>query len=193
MRLSLFCLDLLFLFAYSESDSLLHSAIVWKVLYTPSCTKSPIMSKHNKNTISYMFSRSTHKSADILLERKCTETLQSNGSCVFVFVWNHSRSINPSAVQHWSCSYPPISVQAPAAWSCLNTELNAECCVLQVRKITVLPKGPVGVHLAVSLDTHTYTHGGNQPELVMNINEGGLVHSESTSGQQRHYTPMNDP
>lgn len=78
-----FCLDPLLPLVYRESNSALRRAIVWKWLYTPSCSKSPIMSKHNKTTISYMFSRSTHKSADILLERKCAATL---GECVFVCV-----------------------------------------------------------------------------------------------------------
>lgn len=101
------------------------TAIVWKQLYTPSCTKSPIMSKHNKNTIIYMFSRLTRTFADTLLERKCAATLEKNGSCVFTFVCETTVVVlipHPDLMLHWSWNYP--STSDPALTQRL--ELNVE-------------------------------------------------------------------
>lgn len=156
-RLSLFCLDLLPPLCLQWVWVSVSCAIVWKWLYTPSCTKSPIMPKHNKNTVGYMFSRSPHKSADILLERKCAATSESNRSCVFVFVCETTVVVlipQPDPTLHWSCNDPPVSLQAPPlrhAWSCMRVKLNVELGLglgvmylrLQVTKISALPRVPL--------------------------------------------------
>lgn len=46
----------------------------------PPVPNLPLCPSIIKNTISYMFSRSTRKSADILLERKCAAKLENNRS-----------------------------------------------------------------------------------------------------------------
>lgn len=52
-----------------------------------------------------MFSRSTHKRVDILLERKCAAISENNGSCLFVCKTTVVLIPNPDSMLHWSCSY----------------------------------------------------------------------------------------
>lgn len=229
-RLSLFCLDLLPPLCLQWVWVSVSCAIVWKWLYTPSCTKSPIMPKHNKNTVGYMFSRSPHKSADILLERKCAATSESNRSCVFVFVCETTVVVlipQPDPTLHWSCNDPPVSLQARPPPPCLILpESETECWIgVRVRGYVLaltsyknlsftksssprwssssaavkleITSTCVGAFTLLSLSLSLeliHTHwASNQLEFVMNINERRLLHSESTGGQQSHYTAMSDP
>lgn len=163
------------------------------------------MSKHNKNTIIYMFSRLTRRSVDIFLERKCAPVLDQNGSCLFMFVCETTVVVlipQPDLVLHWSWNYPsisdPFSKRKETRTECWKT--NIKCFKLDLFLSINFWRWSSSAEVQQEmmwgqLQTYTRTHswGCNQPQFVMNINDLRQLHSESTGGQQTHYTPMTDP
>lgn len=137
-----------------------------------------------------MFSRSTHKCVDILLERKCTAVSENNGSCLFVCKTTVVLISNPDSMLHWSCSYSlhqhkpllldPFFKLRPKlknnSGSALYTSVWKTWCsswaeVQQEMKLTFFLQ-------------HPRIAGEEASPFATNIDEWGTLHSESNGSLQ---------